>query len=244
MTWKRKEVITWVTFCVLCFVCFVFCVLCLCFFFFCVCCYLLLFFCFVFLFLFFFCFCFFFFVFVFFFCFCFFFVFVVICCYLLLFFVFVKRKNRNIIGSLSLGQTRRFLLKHKEDKAAKKIEYRLPSGSLILMMGTTQQFWKHSVPKGLTTTKTQKQKQKHKKSGHFSDPYNYFYFYYFFFNNSVCAHIHICSAELKVTEPRINITFRVSWGPNPQLIITCTKTKQQKTKQKHCFTMRQILKFF
>ncbi len=101
------------------------------------------------------------FVFFFFFCFCVLLCFVVFCCYL---FLFLFLWNRNIIGSLSLGQTRRFILKHKEDKAAKKIEYRLPSGSLVLMMGTTQQFWQHSVPKGLTMTTKHKNKTQNTKT--------------------------------------------------------------------------------
>lgn len=63
------------------------------------------------------------------------------------------------IASLSFGAERRFLLKHKI--TAERVELRLESGSLMLMSGKTQEFWKHSLP----TTK-------------------------------------------RVTEPRINLTFR------------------------------------
>jgi alkylated DNA repair dioxygenase AlkB len=56
---------------------------------------------------------------------------------------------------------RRFLLKHNQSKEI--IEYSLTNGSLIVMAGTTQKYWKHSIPK-----------------------------------------------ELKVTQPRLNLTFRIS----------------------------------
>ena len=51
-----------------------------------------------------------------------------------------------IIGSLSLGGTRRFLLRHKHQKAL-KTELDLTSGSFLLMRGTTQHDWQHQVPK-------------------------------------------------------------------------------------------------
>ncbi len=51
-----------------------------------------------------------------------------------------------IIGSLSLGATRRFLLRHKHQKALKS-KLDLTSGSLLLMQGTTQHYWQHQVPK-------------------------------------------------------------------------------------------------
>ncbi|HAS6347222.1 alpha-ketoglutarate-dependent dioxygenase AlkB [Vibrio sp. IRLE0018] len=50
-----------------------------------------------------------------------------------------------IIASLSLGETRRFVLQHKVTK--QKIEFELTSGSLLVMGGTTQHFWQHCVPK-------------------------------------------------------------------------------------------------
>lgn len=50
------------------------------------------------------------------------------------------------IASLSLGETRWFHLKHKQDKQQKtKIE--LTHGSLLLMQESTQHFWKHQVAK-------------------------------------------------------------------------------------------------
>lgn len=50
------------------------------------------------------------------------------------------------IASLSLGEVRWFHLKHKNDKHLKtKIE--LAHGSLLLMQGSTQHFWKHQLAK-------------------------------------------------------------------------------------------------
>lgn len=50
------------------------------------------------------------------------------------------------IASLSLGVTRRFLLKHRNNKELRH-ELALDNGSLLLMSGETQHFWYHSVPK-------------------------------------------------------------------------------------------------
>jgi alkylated DNA repair dioxygenase AlkB len=50
-----------------------------------------------------------------------------------------------IVPSISLGATRRFILRHKRSK--KRIEYDLGHGSLLLMAGTLQHFWHHSLPK-------------------------------------------------------------------------------------------------
>ena len=50
------------------------------------------------------------------------------------------------IASLSFGATRRFVLKHKKRKGRSR-EIALTSGSLLVMRGTVQQFWKHAVPK-------------------------------------------------------------------------------------------------
>lgn len=53
-----------------------------------------------------------------------------------------------VIASLSLGATRRFLLRYrKRDAAVPDVELDLPSGSLLVMGGTTQHFWKHGVPR-------------------------------------------------------------------------------------------------
>jgi alkylated DNA repair dioxygenase AlkB len=51
-----------------------------------------------------------------------------------------------IIGSVSLGATRWFSLRHKERRElTDKIE--LTDGSLLVMKGPTQRFWQHQVPK-------------------------------------------------------------------------------------------------
>lgn len=60
-------------------------------------------------------------------------------------------EGKNIIASLSLGATRRFILKHQID-ATETIELSLLHGSLVTMEETTQQFWKHSVPKEKSVT--------------------------------------------------------------------------------------------
>ncbi|MDR6846465.1 alpha-ketoglutarate-dependent dioxygenase AlkB [Flavobacterium granuli] len=51
-----------------------------------------------------------------------------------------------VIASLSLGAERNFQLKHNFDTTQKK-NLILQNGSLLLMKGTTQHFWKHQVPK-------------------------------------------------------------------------------------------------
>ncbi|MCQ4166125.1 alpha-ketoglutarate-dependent dioxygenase AlkB [Tahibacter sp. P2K] len=53
-----------------------------------------------------------------------------------------------LIASLSLGATRRFRLRHKRDPA-RRLELELPSGSLLVMSGTTQQEYRHELPKAL-----------------------------------------------------------------------------------------------
>lgn len=50
-----------------------------------------------------------------------------------------------MIASLSLGETRRFHLKHKETK--ERHSYDLSNGSLMVMKGNTQHDWLHAVPK-------------------------------------------------------------------------------------------------
>ncbi len=52
-----------------------------------------------------------------------------------------------VIASLSLGEERTLLLKHKTQKALKPIRLPLPSGSLLLMQGTTQTHWQHGIAK-------------------------------------------------------------------------------------------------
>jgi alkylated DNA repair dioxygenase AlkB len=55
--------------------------------------------------------------------------------------------NTPTIASLSLGDERRFLLRHKRRKDLDPIELPLQHGSLLLMRGATQTHWKHQVPK-------------------------------------------------------------------------------------------------
>ena len=52
-----------------------------------------------------------------------------------------------VIASLNLGQARRFLLRHRFDKAIPQRELLLNSGSLLIMAGQLQHYWHHSVPK-------------------------------------------------------------------------------------------------
>ena len=54
-----------------------------------------------------------------------------------------------IIASLSFGANRDFIFKHKTDKSFEKIKIHLKSGSLLIMSGSTQHLWKHSLPKRL-----------------------------------------------------------------------------------------------
>lgn len=56
------------------------------------------------------------------------------------------------IASISLGAPRQFVLKqYKASKgnqvSAQEIKYDLANGSLLVMSGTTQHYWKHSIPK-------------------------------------------------------------------------------------------------
>nr|WP_294937740.1 alpha-ketoglutarate-dependent dioxygenase AlkB [uncultured Flavobacterium sp.] len=51
-----------------------------------------------------------------------------------------------VIASLSFGEERVFQLKHNLLKEQKQ-NIRLENGSLLLMKGTTQHFWKHQIPK-------------------------------------------------------------------------------------------------
>lgn len=51
------------------------------------------------------------------------------------------------IASLSLGEERTFLLRHKTRKDLKTVKLTLPPGSLLLMQGDTQQYWRHGINK-------------------------------------------------------------------------------------------------
>lgn len=54
---------------------------------------------------------------------------------------------RPAIASLSLGEERTFILKHRQKKSVKSVRLRLASGSLLLMKGETQRYWKHRIAK-------------------------------------------------------------------------------------------------
>jgi alkylated DNA repair dioxygenase AlkB len=51
----------------------------------------------------------------------------------------------DVIGSLSLGGTRLFRIRHNVTN--EKRTFSVGNGTLIIMAGTMQQFWKHEVPK-------------------------------------------------------------------------------------------------
>jgi alkylated DNA repair dioxygenase AlkB len=51
-----------------------------------------------------------------------------------------------IIASLSLGQTRKFQVKHKLTKNL-NLNLLLTHGSLLLMRGEMQHYWQHAIPK-------------------------------------------------------------------------------------------------
>lgn len=58
-----------------------------------------------------------------------------------------KELGRNpVIASLSFGAERSFHLQHNSIKDA-NLKITLEHGSLLLMKGTTQHFWKHQIPK-------------------------------------------------------------------------------------------------
>ena len=51
----------------------------------------------------------------------------------------------NLIGSLSLGATRKFRIRHNVTRQTKT--FLAGNGTLIIMAGTMQQYWQHEVPK-------------------------------------------------------------------------------------------------
>jgi len=51
-----------------------------------------------------------------------------------------------VIASISLGATRRFALKHRDDPA-RKLALDLPHGSLLVMSGATQRNYRHALPR-------------------------------------------------------------------------------------------------
>ena len=61
-----------------------------------------------------------------------------------------KELGRNpVIASVSFGAERFFHLKHNTIKE-QKLKINLEHGSLLIMKGTTQHFWKHQIPKTAT----------------------------------------------------------------------------------------------
>jgi alkylated DNA repair dioxygenase AlkB len=55
--------------------------------------------------------------------------------------------ERPVIASLSLGEERKFILKHKTLKSVKPVHLALASGGLLVMSGDTQRCWRHGIPK-------------------------------------------------------------------------------------------------
>ena len=56
-------------------------------------------------------------------------------------------EGKNVIASISIGASRKFVLKHN-DKNIPKRSFILNNGSLIIMKGDdTQQYWKHTITK-------------------------------------------------------------------------------------------------
>lgn len=51
-----------------------------------------------------------------------------------------------VIASLSLGATRRFVLKHRI-QPDRKLTLELPHGSLLVMRGDTQRYYRHALPR-------------------------------------------------------------------------------------------------
>ena len=50
-----------------------------------------------------------------------------------------------VIASISLGAQRRFRFQHKRTKQSYGLD--LEHGSLLLMSGPTQRYWRHHIPK-------------------------------------------------------------------------------------------------
>lgn len=50
------------------------------------------------------------------------------------------------IASVSFGAARDFVLRHNLDRS-RKISTRLSAGDVLIMAGSTQQHWQHSIPK-------------------------------------------------------------------------------------------------
>ena len=57
--------------------------------------------------------------------------------------------RKPLIASLSLGQTRRFLIREKQRRGIKPVYLELEPGSLLVMQGDSQSRYMHSLPKTL-----------------------------------------------------------------------------------------------
>jgi alkylated DNA repair dioxygenase AlkB len=55
--------------------------------------------------------------------------------------------HRPVIASLSLGEVRTFVLKHRTRRDLERVRLKLASGSLLVMKGETQHCWKHGIEK-------------------------------------------------------------------------------------------------
>ena len=60
--------------------------------------------------------------------------------------------ERPVIASLSLGATRVFEMKHVGGRNRRIVRIPLTHGSVLLMAGNTQQFWRHQLPKDSNVT--------------------------------------------------------------------------------------------
>lgn len=58
--------------------------------------------------------------------------------------------DQPVIASVSFGATRNFDLQHKAKGDAKKLRLPLHHGSILLMKGSTQKYWRHQLPKDPT----------------------------------------------------------------------------------------------
>ena len=54
---------------------------------------------------------------------------------------------RPTIASISLGATRRFRMRHRRRRGLEPVAIDLEDGSLLIMKGETQRYWKHQIPK-------------------------------------------------------------------------------------------------
>jgi alkylated DNA repair dioxygenase AlkB len=52
-----------------------------------------------------------------------------------------------VIGSVTLGEERSFVMKHKRDRSLAPVRLKLASGSLLVMKGDTQANWRHGINK-------------------------------------------------------------------------------------------------